>query len=135
MLEQESLYNQFCNDPNFGLPFQMVKKDTTDFFDSGIFKLWEMFLFDKVKRKSKIEILESCNYPIEHINGKPHGSLPWELSKYVYKREQKADEEQLREHVRKVNDHLIDDLRYIVMAGKMSLSTGGGLKSDLDGSW
>ena len=73
------------------------------------------------------------DYATERINGKVCGSLPWEMGRYQYKREQKADEETLREKVRKVNDHLIDDLRYIAMVG--APGTGGKIKSALDGRW
>jgi phage terminase large subunit-like protein len=119
--EKESLLNQFTGGTN-GLPFELVKKDSEQFFNSGIFKLWDMFKVRKTgSPKTKIQIFESCNYGVEQINGQPAGSLAWELNRYVYKKKQKSDEEQLREKVRKVNDHLIDDLRYLVMAGPTNI--------------
>jgi len=128
MLEQESLWNQFRSGPN-GLSVELVNKSPGS-FDSSIFKLWSMFKVDQTSTnltKSKIQIFESCNYETVNINGKPAYSLPKELSKYVYKKEQKSDEEQLREKVRGVDDHYIADLRYIAMLGPkpiMGVSTG-----------
>ena len=66
---------------------------------------------------AKIRIFKSCDYAPERVNGKVHGSLVWEIKKYMYKKESKADEETLREKVRTVNDHYISDLRGIAMAG------------------
>lgn len=122
MLEEESLWNQFRAGPT-GIPVELVNKSPGS-FDSSIFKLWEMF---KIKvnstnrTKSLMQIFESCNYRTEQINSKPAYSLVQELNKYVFKREQKADEEQLREKVRGVHDHYIADLRYIAMAGSMQI--------------
>jgi hypothetical protein len=130
---QESFVNQFNKGDN-PVPFHLVKKDSDNFFSSGIYKLWEMLTPDPLTpMRSRIRVLKSCDYATERINGKVCGSLPWEIKKYQYKKEQKADEETLREKVRKVNDHLIDDLRYIVMAGPQGQKSN--IKSAIGDNW
>jgi len=122
----ESFVNQFNAFPG-PIPMELVRKDSENFFASGIYKLWEYLKPKPMSGKSRIKVFKSCDYHTERINGKVVGGLPWEMKRYCYKKEQKADEETLREKVRKVNDHLIDDLRYIVMAGPQviqEVSTG-----------
>jgi hypothetical protein len=115
-------FNSRDDDCDIVLPIQQVEKGPGS-FEAGIFKLRDWFQPDKTG-KPRIFVFESCNYGIEYINGKPCGSLPWELKRYSFKKEQKADEETLREKVRKVNDHLIDDTRYLITAGPiMTTST------------
>lgn len=114
-------FNKESDDCSIVIPIQPVSKGPGS-FDAGIFKLRDMFMPDLTGRP-RVFIFESCNYGIAHINGKACGSLPWELKRYSYKKERKADEESLREKVRKINDHLIDDLRYISMAGPMHVGT------------
>jgi len=129
---QESLEHQFQNG-DLGLNIRRVTKNTDSSFDAGILKLWEMFSIDPMTKKTRIKILKSCDFPTFHLDGKPHGSLVWELARYRYKKEQAQDEERLREKVVLVNDHLIDCLRYIVMYGKPR--PHGQIQSSLDGSW
>jgi len=111
-------FNEPSDDCSIVLPIQQVEKGPGS-FDAGIFKLRDWFGPDKTG-KPRIFIMESCNSGVEYINGKPCGSLPWELKRYSFKKEQKADEETLRENVRKVNDHFIDCVRYLVNVGPVS---------------
>ena len=97
-----------------GIPVIQVSKPSGS-FAAGIMKLRDMFMPDPMTGKSRVEIFESCNYEVRMINGDWCGSLPWELERYQYKTTKVADEETLREHVRKVNDHYVDDLRYLAM--------------------
>jgi len=120
----KSILAQFKDMPN---PFDIiqVKKPKGSYY-GGIFKLRDWFLVDPANQKSRIEIFESCKFKPEYINGKPAYCLPDELDRFKFKKEQSADEETLREKVAKVNDHLIDDLRYIVYMGPLIQETGGG---------
>lgn len=108
---KKSILEQFNEGPD-KLPMKQVKKPPKS-FDGDIFRLWDMLSPDPISNKSQIEIFESCNYPPEFINSKWHGSLPWEISRYQFKKEKKADEETLRENVREVDDHLIAAMRYL----------------------
>lgn len=99
-----------------GIPVIQVSKPPGS-FTAGVMKLRDMFMPDAITGKPRIEIFESCNYEVRMINGDWCGSLPWELERYQFRKETAADEEMLREHVRKVNDHYIDDLRYLVRLG------------------
>ena len=130
--EKESIIQQFQSGP-LALPIHLVTKDAESTFNAGILKLWEMFSIDVMDQSTRIKIFQSCDWPPFSLDGKPHGGLPWELKKYRYKKEQAQDEEMLREKVVLVNDHFIDDLRYIVMYG--SPMPQGNIKSALDGSW
>jgi len=112
---QDSIVTAF-NQGEDRLPLTQVEKGANS-FEAGIYRLWSMFKPDLITRRAKIEIFKSCDYGTEYIGGKVHGSLIWELRRYQYKTEQKGDEETLREKVRKINDHYIDDVRYIAMAG------------------
>lgn len=111
--EKESILREFEDLPDH-IPFVRVDKSPGS-YKAGIMRLWNMFAVDPILRRCQIEIFESCNYQPEVINGKTCGSLVWELKRLVYKKNTAADEEQLRELVRKINDHYFDDLRYIVM--------------------
>lgn len=101
------------------LPIEQVEKGPGS-FDAGIWKLRQWLGVDPVNHRCRVYVFESCRYQAELINGKPAFSLPDEMRRYSFKKEQKADEESLRENVRKVNDHLIDDLRYIVRCESMA---------------
>jgi len=128
----ESFVNQFNAYPG-PIPMELVRKDSENYFTSGIYKLWEYLKPSPMTGKSRIRVFKSCDYHTERIKGKVVGSLPWEMKKYCYKKEQKADEETLREKVRKVNDHLIDCLRYIVMGGPRV--NKGKVTSGIAGNW
>jgi len=101
------------------LPIQQVPKPAGS-FEGGVLKLRDWCAPDKTGQP-RIKVFESCNHGVEYINGKPCGSLPWELKRYSFKKEQKADEETLREKVRKVDDHLIDCVRYLIMQGPVAV--------------
>ena len=103
-----------------GLPFIATNQGSDKAFEAGIQKLQQMFSPDPLTRKPSIFILESCLYDPEWIDGKVYGDLTWELRRYQFKKEQKADEETFREKVRTVDDDYIDCLRYGVMAGAPS---------------
>jgi len=107
----ESIVYQFKQGPD-ALPMVQVPKPAGS-FEGDVYRLWEMLTPDPVHHGARVEVFESCNYPVEYINGKYHGSLPWEAKRWQYKKEQKADEETLREKVVSVNDHYISDLRYL----------------------
>lgn len=98
------------------LPIWQVSKPKGS-FEAGIAKLWNMLSPDTVSHKPRISVFRSCDYGVTYENGKICGSLCWEIKRYCYKAEQKADEEELRERVRNVNNHYISDLMYIAMAG------------------
>jgi hypothetical protein len=91
-------------------------------FEASVFRLRDWFSLDPVDDRCRIYIFASCDYANEYIAGKPCGSLPWELKRFSFKAEHKADEETLRENVRTINDHLISDLRYIVQADSAASS-------------
>jgi hypothetical protein len=88
---------------------------------------------DPIKGIPSIHVFKSCQHKIEWIDGKPHGDLGWEMEQYRFRTLHKADEEILREHIVTVNDHLISDLRYIVMALEMGSKVE--VKSALEGMW
>ena len=139
--EAESICNQFQRGVN-RIPFVRVTKDSEHSFAAGIYKLWE-YLSIKVElparddraihNGSKIQVFRSCDHPNITVDGKISGSLPWEMKRFQYKREQKADEEMLREKIRLVNEHYICDLRYIIMAGVQT--SGQNITSALKGMW
>jgi hypothetical protein len=99
------------------IPVMPTNQSSDKTFESGIFKLREMFGVDPMSGEAQIYIFKSCDWPIKYINGQTYGSLPWELERYEYRQDQKADEESFRERVRTVDDDLLSDLRYIAMAG------------------
>lgn len=114
MRGRKSIIAEF-NEGTDKLPICQVSKGAGT-FNAGIFKLWDMFAGDPVSGKPRIFIFASCDYPTEHLEGKYHGSLVWELERYQFRKDQKADEEQLRERVRDRDDHYIADLRYMVLS-------------------
>ncbi len=120
------------NDGDDRLPFVQVSKPAGS-YKAGIYKLWEYLTVDPIHQKAKVQVFKSCDHKVENINGKPCGSLAWEMSKFQYKSEQKSDEETFREKVRKINDDYIDDLRHIVMAGPQGQT--GQITSALAGKW
>ena len=128
----QSIIKEFTSgtDP---IPLIQVKKGPHS-YDAGIFKLRDMFAVDPVHGKGRIDIFKSCDYPLEYINGKQCGSLPWELKRFAFKSETKADEETLREKVRKVHDHCIDCVRYIAVAGPIGAGRPP-ITSALNESW
>lgn len=103
---------------NIRIPLVQVEKGPGS-FDAGIMRLRDAFQPDTTKRP-RILICESCNYGVPYIGGKPAGSLPWELKRYAFKPETAIDAQGLREKVRKIHDHFIDDVRYLYMVGPMS---------------
>jgi hypothetical protein len=117
---QESVIAQLNE---LGLPFMPTNQSSDKTFEAGINKLQSMFTPDAITDKPGILIFESNMWEPQWIDGKTYGNIDWELKRYQYKREQKADEETFRERVRTVDDDLIDDLRYGVMAGS-SMSGG-----------
>lgn len=91
-------------------------------FKGGIHKLRDGFAVRPETGKPRIFVFRSCDFGSgEVIDGKPQGSIVWEIGRYRYKKEQKADEETLREHIACVNDHFIDCLRYGYYVGPMGL--------------
>lgn len=129
----QSIENQFNSGPN-AIPVVRVNKDSDNSFYAGILKLWEFFKCDPITGKTKVKIFESCNHFPYKENGHVCYSLPGELRRYAYKKEQKADEETLREKVRRVDDHYIDDYRYILMAG-MPVGDSDRMRSAYYESW
>lgn len=115
-----SALHQFREGDN-KLPIMQVSKSAGS-FNASIFKLWEMFAADPISKQPRVFIFQSCDHPVELVDGKYHGSLPWELERWQFTSEKKADEENLRERVARVNDHYISDLRYIVNNQPTSLS-------------
>ena len=113
-----SIIRQFSSDEDGEprLPFMQVNKGPGS-FEAGIYLLWDYLSVDAITGKSRVKVFRSCDHTTEVIDGKPQGSLAWEMKRYQYKSEKKADEETLREQVRLVNDHYCDDLRYIVSYG------------------
>lgn len=116
-----------------GIPVVQVSKPSGS-FSASVMKLRDMLMPDPISGKSRFEIFESCNYQVRMINGKWHGSLPWELGRFQFKSEKVADEETLREHVRKVDDHYIADVRYLVMTEPTGLNQEP-MTSALNGRW
>ena len=108
----QSIINEFKSGVD-AIPLQKVKSGEKS-FAAGVYKLWDYLTPDVVSLKPKLFVLKSCDYNMEYHNGKPCPSLPWEIKHWQYKKEQKADEETLREKVRLVHNHFIDDVRYII---------------------
>jgi len=107
---------ELASGPN-GIPVYQVPKPKGS-FSAGIYKLRSLFAVDPMSGDVDVEIFKSCDYPVEWLgDGKSHGSLPWELGQYAFRKETSTDEEILRENVIQVNEHLISCTRYIVMAG------------------
>lgn len=129
-----SIVRQFNSreDGEAPIPFIQVNKAPGS-FEAGIFLLWDYLGVDPITLKSRIEVFQSCDHATEIIDGKPQGSIAWEMKRYQYKSEKKADEETLREQVRLVNDHYISDLRYIVSRG--IINVGRKIKSGLEEAW
>jgi hypothetical protein len=123
---KESIISEFNKEPD-RLPIVQVEKGKGS-FDAGIWKLREWFGVDPVNHRCRIYVFESCRQSAEIINGKPAYSFPDEIRRYSFKKEQAADEESLRESVRKVNDHYCDDVRYIVQRGPVSVRKSSGSK-------
>lgn len=119
--EKESLVAQLNQGPD-AIPVMQVTKDAERSYNAGIFRLWDLMTVDQVTNKTRFYVFKSCLFPTFYFRGKPHGDLAWELKRFRYKREQKQDEENLREKVAKVNDHLFDDARYIGINGPGTLS-------------
>jgi len=111
---QESVIKQL-ND--LGLPFKGTNVNSDKAFEAGVNELQASFSVDPITGKPSIFIFESCYYEPVWIDGKVYGSLDWELKRYQFKKEQKADEETFRERVRTVDDDYLDCLRYGRMAG------------------
>lgn len=130
---QPSALNEFHegSDP---IPIVQVKK-TPGTFNASVYRLWDMCSADPVSRQPKLFVFRSADHGPIYVDGKVHGSLPWELKRWTYKSEKKADEENLREQVRQVNDHYISDLRYIVLNGPGSVGDGPSVVSSYEGSW
>lgn len=115
------------------LPIIQVSKSAGS-FNASIYKLWDMFKGDPLTKKPRIFIFNSVDHAVEQVDGKYLGSLPWELERWQFMKEQKADDENLRERIALVNDHYISDLRYIVMNEPVGVgSLGPSVTSDLDG--
>jgi phage terminase large subunit-like protein len=74
-------------------------------------------LLKQGKRVVGMKVFASCDYGVEWIDGKRSGSFLWELGRFRFKKEGKADEETYREHVATVDDDYISCFRYIVMSG------------------
>lgn len=127
-----SVVKEFNKGTN-AIPLVAINDVSDKSFQAGVYKMWDYLGVDPISHKSKIKVFESCNTPVEYINGKACGSLPWEMRRYQYKKEQKADEETLREKVRLVHNHYIDDLRYVIMAGPVVHV--GSIKSAIGDNW
>ncbi len=128
---KESVVKEFTKGVN-GIPLVTIGSESDKSFTGGIYKLWDYLKVD-IHGNTKIEVFQSCDYAMEYYNGKPCPSLPWEMAHYQFKTEHKADEETLREKVRLVNNHYIDDLRYIAVAGMRGSKTK--IKSAIGDNW
>lgn len=117
----------------YGIPVVQASKAKGS-FSASVFKLRDMCSADPISGDCRLYVFASCDYAVRMINGKWHGSLPWELGRFQFKSEKAADEETLREHVRKVDDHFISDLRYLVMMEPVGLNQQP-IRSALDGRW
>ena len=104
-------------------------------FEAGINRIRELMTPDPISKRPAFAILKSCDYMLEWIDGKPAGSLPWELSRYRYKNEHASDEETFREKVATVDDDYIDCVRYIAQARpNLGASTSDGFGVSLYGN-
>jgi phage terminase large subunit-like protein len=109
-----------------GIRLEPTGQKTEAAFKGGIHKLRDGFSCDSVTGKPKIFIFKSCDYGSgEWIDGKPQGSVVWELGRYRYKKEQKSDEETLREQIANINDHFITCGRYGYYIGPMGRRSVG----------
>ena len=106
----QSIIYQF-NKGKDALPIVQVQKPPGS-FKAGIFRLRNMMTPDPINHKPRVFIFESCNYGVTWTDGFIDHSLPWELKHYQHKKVI-SDEVDFRDTVRRVNDHYVDDLRYI----------------------
>ena len=87
-----------------GLPFQGTNINSSKAVESGIMKVSEFLRRDPINGRPRLRIFRSCPLLIK------------ELQIYQYKKSKPADEEAYRELVRKIQDDLVDCLRYGLMA-------------------
>jgi len=103
-----------------GLPLEPTGQKSETSFKGGIHKLRDGFTVRPETGKPKIFIFQSLDWGSgEYVDGKPQGSVVWEIERYRYKKEKKADEETLREQIANVNDHFITCGRYGYFVGPM----------------
>ncbi|MCK5346554.1 MAG: hypothetical protein KAR20_24260, partial [Candidatus Heimdallarchaeota archaeon] len=108
-----------------GVPVIGTNQTQAKAFEIGINKIQDLMtpdptLLKEGKKVVGMKIFQSCDYGVEWIDGKRSGSFLWEIGRYRYKKEGKADEETYREHVATVDDDYIDCFRYIVMSGAVT---------------
>lgn len=120
---QESVLKQLAQGEN-ALPIVPTNQASDKSFQSGIFKLREMFSPDKITGKPKIFIARNAC-----------ADLTDELDEYQFIPNSKADEMTFRDRVRKVNDDCIDCLRYIAMASTVAGMTHNSIQSGIGGAW
>ena len=118
-----------------GIPLLGTNQASDKTFEAGINRIRELMTPDPISKRPAFAILKSCDYMLEWIDGKPAGSLPWELSRYRYKNEHASDEETFREKVATVDDDYIDCVRYIAQARpNLGASTSDGFGVSLYGN-
>lgn len=120
--EAESIIAQFNQGP-MAIPLVQVKKVGDRSYSSGIARLWNMLTVDQVTNQTQFYVMQSALFELFYFRGKPQGDLAWELKRFRYKKEQKQDEESLREKVVTQHIHLIDDARYLTGYRPGCLST------------
>lgn len=133
---QETICRQFNKDTDGAgkIPFVQVNKSSGS-FNARIYRLWDMLAVDGMTEKSQIEVFKSCDHSTRTVNGKPLYAIKGEMKRYQFKKESAADEEQLREQVRGVHCHYIDDLGYMVMIGPPRVGGQTKVQSGLEEVW
>ena len=105
------------------IPIIPTSQGSDKAFESGVMKLREFMAQDPQTGLCKIRIAKSCM------------ALQEELEGYQFLPDTKMDEYTFRERVLKINDDLIDCLRYAVMAEPSSDISSNPVESGIGGSW
>lgn len=100
-----------------GLPFYGTNQSSDKAFEAGVDKVIEYITVDPISEVPLLKIFQSCDTPVENIEGKRYGSIFWEFERFRFKKEQKSHEEAYSEKVATVDDDYMSDLRYGLMAG------------------
>jgi len=98
------------NDGDDGLPIVGTNHASSKIFKAGVMKVRGMLRPDPITGKASL-------YCFKEYQGKSNWALNDEFDEYQFLPDTKADEATFRERVRLIDDDLLDDLRYIVMAG------------------